>query len=175
VTALLDNAPAAPPGRKSHDRTARVLAIIGLTLLIMFALAAGAIAFNNHIHGVYRTKDDAYRVLAIRSDGLLKRTKATDAAALKKAVLTQKTTDQRKLKRTITKMTKQRSKAVKAAQKAGYKSGQQAGYTSGYSSGNSAGYSSGHSAGVQDGLVQGSDQLTCSDDLDVYWLPACDF
>jgi hypothetical protein len=174
VTALLDEA-SAPPERKSHDRTARVLAIVGLTLLIVFGLTAGAIAFNNHVHGVYRKKDDAYRVLAIRSDGLLKRAKATDAAALKKAVLTQQTTDQRKLKRTITKMTKQRNKAVKAAQKAAYKSGQQAGFTSGYSSGDSAGFSSGHSAGVQDGLVQGSDQLTCSDDPDVYWLPACDF
>lgn len=44
-----------------------------------------------------------------------------------------------------------------------------ANYSAGYSQGNSAGYSSGQSAG----LIQGSDQLTCSDDPDVNWLPYC--
>jgi chromosome segregation ATPase len=44
-----------------------------------------------------------------------------------------------------------------------------ANYSNGYSSGSSSGYDSGR----QDGLVQGSDSLTCSDDADVYWLPAC--
>jgi flagellar biosynthesis/type III secretory pathway protein FliH len=46
-----------------------------------------------------------------------------------------------------------------------------------YSSGQSSGYSSGHSEGTQEGfesgLTEGSDQLSCSDDPDVYWLPAC--
>lgn len=46
-----------------------------------------------------------------------------------------------------------------------------------YASGQSAGYSSGQVAGYQsgtrDGLRRGSDDLTCSDDPDVGWLPYC--
>ena len=44
-------------------------------------------------------------------------------------------------------------------------------YDLGYSAGSSNGYSSGRDAG----LVQGSDQLSCSDDPDVTWLPACNW
>ena len=44
-----------------------------------------------------------------------------------------------------------------------------ANYSNGYSNGSSTGYNNGR----VDGLVQGSDSLTCSDDADVYWLPAC--
>jgi hypothetical protein len=44
-----------------------------------------------------------------------------------------------------------------------------ANYSAGYGAGSSTGYSSGVSAG----LVQGSDQLACSDDPDVTWLPYC--
>src|SRR6266511_4500796 len=44
-----------------------------------------------------------------------------------------------------------------------------ANYSNGYSNGNSTGYNDGR----VDGLVQGSDSLACSDDADVYWLPAC--
>jgi hypothetical protein len=42
-------------------------------------------------------------------------------------------------------------------------------YNAGYSSGSSAGYSSGRDAGI----VVASDELACSDDTDVIWLPAC--
>jgi chromosome segregation ATPase len=44
-----------------------------------------------------------------------------------------------------------------------------ANYSNGYSNGSSSGYNNGRVAG----LVQGSDSLACSDDADVYWLPAC--
>jgi hypothetical protein len=43
----------------------------------------------------------------------------------------------------------------------------------GYSAGNSAGYSEGSAEGYDQGLFDGSDQLDCSDDPDVTWLPAC--
>jgi hypothetical protein len=46
-----------------------------------------------------------------------------------------------------------------------------ANYDLGYSAGSSNGYSSGRDAG----LIQGSDQLSCSDDPDVTWLPACNW
>jgi hypothetical protein len=56
------------------------------------------------------------------------------------------------------------------ARDAGYSSGNAAGY----SSGNSAGYSSGHSTGVEEGIETASDELVCSDDLDVA-LPPCNY
>jgi hypothetical protein len=46
-----------------------------------------------------------------------------------------------------------------------------ANYSNGYSNGSSTGYNNGR----VDGLVQGSDSLACSDDADVYWLPACNY
>jgi hypothetical protein len=46
-----------------------------------------------------------------------------------------------------------------------------------YSNGTSVGYQSGnrdgYSSGTEDGKVQASDELVCSDDTDVYWLPSC--
>jgi hypothetical protein len=46
-----------------------------------------------------------------------------------------------------------------------------------YSNGTSVGYRSGnrdgYSSGTEDGKVQASDELVCSDDTDVYWLPSC--
>lgn len=50
--------------------------------------------------------------------------------------------------------------------------GYSAGSSAGYSAGNAAGFTEGHETGVEDGIEQGSDELTCSDDLDVP-LPAC--
>ena len=68
-------------------------------------------------------------------------------------------------------------KARRAAYDKGYASGQSDGYVSGqsdgYEAGQSAGYESGHDAGHRDGLIEGSDELTCSDDPDVTWLPPC--
>jgi hypothetical protein len=76
--------------------------------------------------------------------------------------LTNKTKGLIRAKRNLTKLGKDLAAANARAD---------ANYSAGYSSGSSSGYSSGVSAG----LVQGSDSLTCSDDSDVYWLPACDW
>jgi peptidoglycan hydrolase CwlO-like protein len=62
-------------------------------------------------------------------------------------------------------LTKMRQDVVAANERA------VANYSAGYGAGNSEGYSSGRSAG----LYEGSDELTCSDDFSVGWLPACNF
>jgi flagellar biosynthesis/type III secretory pathway protein FliH len=46
-------------------------------------------------------------------------------------------------------------------------SARQAGIDAGYSSGSAAGYSSGREEGVEEGIDKASDELTCSDDMDV--------
>ena len=76
--------------------------------------------------------------------------------------LTNKTKGLIRAKRNLTKLGKDLAAANARAD---------ANYSAGYSSGSSEGYSSGVSAGI----VQGSDSLTCSDDADVYWLPACNW
>ena len=43
---------------------------------------------------------------------------------------------------------------------------------SGYSSGSAAGYSSGNADGIEEGIDVASDELSCSDDMDVA-LPFC--
>jgi peptidoglycan hydrolase CwlO-like protein len=63
-----------------------------------------------------------------------------------------------KAKRNLTKMSKDLAAAKKRADES---------YASGYSSGASSGYN--------DGLYAGSDSLSCSDDPDVTWLPACNW
>ena len=73
---------------------------------------------------------------------------------------------------------KVRKRARDAGYDVGKKSGYQEGNNDGYAAGNSAGYSSGHSegveAGVEEGIEKGSDELSCSDDLDVP-LPPCNY
>jgi hypothetical protein len=76
--------------------------------------------------------------------------------------LTNKTKGLIRAKRNLTKLGKDLAAANARAD---------ANYSAGYSSGSSEGYSSGVSAGI----VQGSDSLNCSDDADVYWLPACNW
>ncbi len=42
-----------------------------------------------------------------------------------------------------------------------------------YAAGSSSGYSSGFNSGEQNGLEKATDGVTCSDDVDVTWLPYC--
>lgn len=63
-------------------------------------------------------------------------------------------------------------RVVRKLKKSGDRKAQLA-YTNGSSAGYSTGREDGHEAGVQDGIVTASDQLTCSDDPDVAFLPYC--
>jgi flagellar biosynthesis/type III secretory pathway protein FliH len=142
----------------------RIIAVGALVAL----LAVTGVAYASHVSGQYKIKDDAYRALAIRTDTAhrnatddARRTATQAAAALKAAVAKQKSHDTAVLRRIVRKMKSAARRKIDAA----YKKGQD----DGYSSGNAAGYS----AGTENGLVQGSDGLTCSDDIDVSWLPFC--
>jgi hypothetical protein len=63
-------------------------------------------------------------------------------------------------------------KRLKKHEDAAHAAGYSTGSAAGYSSGNADGYSSGHESGVEDGIDTASDELTCSDDMDVA-LPMC--
>ena len=93
--------------------------------------------------------------------------KRDQAAAVERAVTRAK---RWQYKRDNKRWKKHEAAAVKAAEQRGYSSGNSAGY----SAGTSAGYTSGRSDGIDEGIDTASDELTCSDDLDVP-LPFCDF
>lgn len=63
-------------------------------------------------------------------------------------------------------------RVVRKLKKSGDRKAQLA-FSNGSSSGYSSGREDGHVEGVQDGIVTASDQLTCSDDPDVGFLPYC--
>jgi flagellar biosynthesis/type III secretory pathway protein FliH len=64
------------------------------------------------------------------------------------------------------------AKALEKARKRAEEQAEQA-RSEGYSSGSAAGSASGSATGYDAGLTDGSDDLTCSDDPDLHWLPAC--
>lgn len=152
------------------NTTTRIIAIAALFLSIF---AVSGFAMTNHINAVYKQKDDRYRLLALKTDTDHKKmitahnteianVKLADNKALKHAVSKQHNHDVRVMQRAIRRQKVAARRAATAAQSAGY------------ANGHSAGYNSGHSDGEVSGLVEGSDQLDCSDDPDVYWLPNCD-
>lgn len=97
------------------------------------------------------------------------RTKRQDTATLNARLAAQAKAAKKRERAALRKLHK---KDVKHAEQLAAEARSQ-GYSAGDSAGYNSGYGSGHDTGVQDGLVQGSDSLTCSDDADVYWLPPC--
>lgn len=164
---------ALPVPAKSYRTLIRIVAVAAL---VAVAVAGAGVAWAAHVHGVYDRKDEAYRLLAIRTDTAKTKAKSAhrrevaaltmaDAKALKKAVAKQKVHDTRVMKRVVRRW-KSRARREAAAAAA-------AGYSSGNADGNAAGYSSGHSSGVTEGARRATDQVVCSDDPDVTWLPYC--
>ena len=156
-----------PPVRRGMPRV-HIFAILAL-LTVVFALIV--IMISTHVNGEYQKRDDKFALLAIKTDVNTKTADTTHRKAMataaikfeketKKAVKTQKNRDVKVLRRVIRRMKVRARRESKAARDAGY------------SAGNSAGFSSGHSSGVDDGVRKASDELTCSDDLDVP-LPFC--
>jgi hypothetical protein len=130
------------------------LAAAGITLLVLAVL--GGVGVGAYIYGKSTRQSDSQvdrrvvKAVAERS----RRADIEEKRAVKRAKGSQRKADRKVWK-------KRMEKAVNNARNVGY------------SSGSAAGYSSGRSTGVEEGLKKGSDELTCSDDLDVP-LPPCD-
>lgn len=142
---------------------AAAVTALALTLGLTFAAYSYGKSTRKSETQVKRIVDDAVVVRGAQA--------MTDQVAAVKASVKETTKKVRRAQmRADRKVWMKRLKEHEAkAREAGYSSGNAAGY----SSGNSAGYSSGHSSGVEEGIETASDELTCSDDLDVA-LPACD-
>jgi hypothetical protein len=147
--------------------------IIAIGALVAVIAALSFMLVNNHVQSEYDERDAKYTALALKTGkdqtaAEIVHRKAMAAAAIKfeketkKAVKTQKNRDVRILRRVVRRLKSRSRREAQAAR------------NSGYAAGNSAGFSAGHSTGVDDGVHRASDELTCSDDLDVP-LPFCNF
>jgi hypothetical protein len=128
--------------------TAVLGTVAGVALLL-----GGYVLYHDQATEISRLKEQRQELKA--TNGTLRTQLATTQTKLGRAT--------RGLTTAKKNLTKQRTALAAANRRA------TANYNAGYNQGNNAGYSSGQSAG----LIQGSDQLTCSDDPDVNWLPYC--
>jgi hypothetical protein len=149
------------------------LASVLAAVLVLGAVGGSYAIYHNKTNQISDLKAERQHLRAegqrLRATNATLRTKM-EATRVKLTSANSKLTVSRKqLTRTKTNLTKMSKDLAAANQRA------DANYSSGYRDGNSAGYESGSSSGYSSGLAAGSDALTCSDDPDVYWLPACDY
>ncbi|HMI99251.1 MAG TPA: hypothetical protein VK488_05405 [Gaiellaceae bacterium] len=137
-----------------------VLTAVIATLVLIGLTVGGYALYHQKTTEISHLKNERNGLLA--ANAALSSRLATTHAKLGKAnlKLTKTTKGLIRAKKNLTKLGKDLAAANELAA---------ANYSAGYGAGNSSGYSS----GVSVGLVQGSDQLACSDDPDVTWLPYC--
>jgi cell division protein FtsB len=138
-------------------------AVLG-TVLVLGLIAAGYAVYHQKANQISQLEGQGQQLRATNAT-LYKQLRDTRVKLV--TANTTVTTTQKHLTRAKTSLTKMSKELGTANQRA------DANYNSGVSAGNSAGYVAGNSSGYESGLTAGSDQLTCSDDPDVYWLPAC--
>jgi flagellar biosynthesis/type III secretory pathway protein FliH len=148
---------------------AAIAAIVGLGATNVVTALNASDANAAHRHEVESLNDDHRAAIAA-----LRRDAASDLAD---AVAEQRAHDRQVLRRALRKARRAADEQIAAARDQGYSSGSAAGHSQGYQEGNADGYldgnQDGYESGREDGLFDGSDELDCSDDLDVGWLPAC--
>lgn len=158
------NVEAHPSARRSVVK--RILLVGSLTLLLLGALA------GSYLTGAASRMSDSEVTAKITKEVATAVDARSELAAEEQAEAVTAALDNQK-EELDKKWAKKLKTTVSREKKQSYKKGHEAGYTEG----NSAGYSTGHSAGYEtghtDGLWDGSDELVCSDDPDVTWLPAC--
>ena len=140
-----------------------VIAVLGGLLLTAVAGTAG------YFLGQSTRLSDAEVALAVDDgvDRAVSDTTEEQEASRRKALAESRRAQRRDMKKRLAKV--RRDLSAKAEQQAAQS------FASGQSTGYESGRSEGEVDGFEEGLTEGSDELTCSDDPDVYWLPACDF
>jgi hypothetical protein len=140
----------------------RITAVIAATLGVGAAAFFGGQTTRMNDTAVASVKHDAVEEALDKAD----RTHAAEMAMLRRDAKQEKQHAVRKVRRETRR--NERKRATNLAERA---------RNEGYSSGNGAGYASGsaagHEAGKEDGIATASDELDCSDDVDVTWLPPC--
>jgi septal ring factor EnvC (AmiA/AmiB activator) len=147
----------------------RAVAIAAVATLLVAGLVIGGFTLYHSKTSEIASLTDQRRALQAETLSLNVQLKSTQATL---ATTTTKLHKSAKNYATVkANLTKLHNDLVAANKRAvdNYNAGYSAGQNAGYSAGNSAGYNTGREVGI----VQASDELACSDDHDVYWLPAC--
>ena len=97
------------------------------------------------------------------------RTTAEQKQIRRKALGEARRAQKRHDRKVIRRVRRKLEKAAERRAQQSYASGQSVGY----SSGSREGFEEGSSVGFEEGMSEASDDLTCSDDPDVSWLPFC--
>ena len=140
-----------------------VIAVIAGFILVGVAGAAG------YFVGQSTRLSDAEVALAV-DDGVDEAVSATteeQEAIRRKALAESRRVQRREMKKQLAKVRRKLTEKAEQQAAQSFASGQSTGYENGRSDGEVEGF--------EEGLTEGSDDLTCSDDSDIYWLPACDF
>jgi hypothetical protein len=158
--------PQAPMRGADGETMSWVKVAVGGTLGLLFVaiLVLGGILYGQNTR---QSDEEVARVVSQR----VRAEERRGDEAQDDALAEQRTQLDRKHRKSVKRLNRLHREKLQQQKAAAYEDGQSAGYDSGYSSGNSEGFTEGHESGLQDG----SDSLTCSDDLDVSWLPYCDF
>jgi hypothetical protein len=162
------------PHMHVHIAKRSALLIAGAILAVAIMLGAGKVYANTTANTA--RSDTTVRMTHEREAAVTKalaaQKKTMDAeriervrTAAKEARASQKKRDRAVLRRVVGAQVDRRERETSAAQQSGFSSGSAAGFSSGHQEGQEEGY--------EDGAQEATDQVTCSDDPDVGWLPYC--
>ena len=150
--------------------------VIGVAVVL--ALLAGT-SVGGFLLGQDTRKSDR-QVAELTSNAVARETDRQQALR-QEALDEQAVRNKAKMRQTVKKMRREAKRradrSFASGQSAGYSSGQtvgkKQGEAAGYAAGSIDGYVDGATEGYDSGMSDASDELTCSDDPDVTWLPAC--
>jgi flagellar biosynthesis/type III secretory pathway protein FliH len=143
--------------------------VIAASVLVALILGAGALGAVSYVQS-----QEAERQALLAEFAKKMQLSATAADKEKAAAITaQKQRDAERLRRVVKRLKRKAKREVQSAFASGQSEGYSSGSAAGYSSGSSDGYEEGTADGYNDGLYDGSDELECSDDVNVSWLPYC--
>lgn len=150
-------------GEPTNRMVWRIVLTAVAATLVLIAVVLGGYAFYHHTTTEISDLKKERQHLQATNAGLSDRLASTRTKLRKREVSLAKSAKGLTLaKKNLTNLSKDLAAETERAT---------ANYNAGFSDGTSSGYSSGRDAG----LVAGSDELACSDDVDVTWLPACNY
>lgn len=141
----------------------RIKWLLATLLGVVIALAVTTAGFAIGAH-TRKSGDEVKQIVNVATTETQTAAEAHEKKAVTKAV--EKSRKQQK-EYLVSKWNKKLKKAVADAREQAFDTG--------YSSGSSDGYSSGSTDGYSTGIHAGSDDLVCTDDPDVTWLPYCNW
>lgn len=160
---LPDEAATGPDDEKPKARAAWVVPVVAvLAALAVVGLIAGAFLIGQ---GTRKSDEQVAKEKRAAVAAAVLATQRADAAEQKRVVKRVREKQKRRTRVVV-------RRVVRKLKKSSERKAQQS-YASGSAQGYSNGRQEGYDAGTVDGATKATDQVTCSDDPDVTWLPFC--